>query len=92
MRPSGGKSRRAGEVIMKVKKGTVEMTIIMDDDGDIRYYHPLTNQACETLSQCFAGWSEQSEADSKEWSDLAALINSGDIDQYIEDDVDYTED
>ena len=74
---------------MKITLKSVSLRVEMDKDEGVRYYHPLTNQACECPEQCFHGWSEQDESDNQEWTELLELIQSGACDEHIRDDVDY---
>jgi hypothetical protein len=74
---------------MKIRYKNVSLTVSTNDDGDIRYIHPISGQPCETLEQAFAGWSEQDESLNEQWDELKELVASGACDEHIRDDVDY---
>ena len=64
--------------------GTVVEFIGNDEDGDLYFFHPLTNAKCESLDQCFSGWSEQDLEIEEEWEKLSEFINNiEDINQEI---------
>ena len=53
-------------------------------DVDTYFLHILTGSRCETVEDCFAGWSEQDEKSAEEWETLCERIeNLGNIDEYI---------
>ena len=53
-------------------------------DVDTYFLHPLTNQRCESVRDCFDGWSEQDEKSAEEWETLCERIeNLGSIEEYI---------
>ena len=52
----------------------VEIRGYVDDDGYYFYYHPLTNQTCQDISQIFFGWSEQDPKLNDDWRTLASRL------------------
>ena len=53
-------------------------------DVDTYFLHVLTNQRCESVRDCFDGWSEQGEKSAEQWETLCERIeNLGSIDEYI---------
>ena len=71
------------------KYNNVEIKGYVDDDGDYFYYHPLTNQACQDISQIFFGWSEQNPELNDEWRTLASRL---DYDEELQEFVDQADD
>ena len=53
----------------------VEIKGYVNDDGYYFYYHPLTNQLCQDVSQIFFGWSEQDTELNDEWRVLASKLD-----------------
>ena len=54
--------------------------------GDVDTYllHILTNQRCESVRDCFDGWSELDEKSAEQWETLCERIeNLGSIEEYI---------
>ena len=43
-------------------------------DVDTYFLHILTNQRCESVRDCFDGWSEQDEKSAEQWETLCARI------------------
>ena len=43
-------------------------------DVDTYFLHILTNQRCETVRDCFAGWSEPDERSTEKWEALCERI------------------
>ena len=43
-------------------------------DADTYFLHILTNQRCESVWDCFAGWSEQDENSAEKWETLCQRI------------------
>ena len=53
-------------------------------DVDTYFLHILTNQRCESLKECFDGWSEQDEKSAEEWETLCEHIEElGNTEEYI---------
>ena len=53
-------------------------------DVDTYFLHILTNQRCESLRDCFSGWSEQDEKSAEEWETLCERIEElGNTEEYI---------
>ena len=53
-------------------------------DVDTYFRHILTNQRCESVRDCFDGWSEQDEKSAEHWETLCERIeNLGSIEEYI---------
>ena len=53
-------------------------------DVDTYFLHILTGSRCETVGDCFAGWSEEDEESAEQWETLCERIeNLGNIDEYI---------
>ena len=53
-------------------------------DVDTYFLHILTNQRCESVRDCFDGWSEPDEKSAEEWETLCERIeNLGSIEEYI---------
>ena len=53
-------------------------------DVDTYFLHILTNQRCESVRDCFDGWSEPNEKSAEQWETLCERIeNLGNIDEYI---------
>jgi len=51
---------------------------------DTYFLHILTNQRCESVRDCFSGWSEQDKKTDEEWETLCQHIeNLGSIEEYI---------
>ena len=54
--------------------------------GDVETYflHILTNQRCETVRDCFAGWSEPDERSTEKWETLCGRVEElGNIEEWI---------
>jgi hypothetical protein len=59
------------------------------DEGETFYIHPMTGEQCQTIDQCFQGWSEQDEESNNNWNTLRELIKEdNDKEQYFADEVD----
>ena len=53
-------------------------------DVDTYFLQILTNQRCESVRDCFTGWSEQDEKSAEMWETLCERIeNLDNIDEYI---------
>ena len=53
-------------------------------DVDTYFLHILTNQRCEIVGDCFAGWSEPDEKSAEQWETLCSRIEEHEnIEQYI---------
>ena len=53
-------------------------------DVDTYFLHILTNQRCESVGDCFDGWSESDEKSAEQWETLCERIeNLGNIEEYI---------
>ena len=53
-------------------------------DVDTYFLHLLTNQRCESVRDCFDGWSEPDEKSAERWETLCERIeNLGSIEEYI---------
>ena len=53
-------------------------------DVDTYFLHILTNQRCESVRDCFDGWSEPNEKSAEQWETLCERIeNLGSIEEYI---------
>ena len=53
-------------------------------DVDTYFLHILTNQRCESVRDCFDGWSEQDEKSAEQWETLCERIENLDgLDEYI---------
>ena len=53
-------------------------------DVDTYFLHILTNQRCESVRDCFSGWSEQDEKSAEQWETLCERIENLDgLDEYI---------
>jgi len=53
-------------------------------DVDTYFYHILTNELCESVRDCFAGWSESDTKTAEKWETLCERIeNLGSIEEYI---------
>jgi len=53
-------------------------------DVDTYFLHILTNQRCESVRDCFDGWSEQNTKTAEQWETLCERIeNLGSIEEYI---------
>ena len=53
-------------------------------DVDTYFLHILTNQRCETVGDCFAGWSEPNEKSAEQWETLCSRIEElGNTEEYI---------
>jgi len=52
--------------------------------ADTYFLHILTNQRCESVRDCFTGWSEPNEKSAEMWETLCERIeNLGSIEEYI---------
>ena len=45
-------------------------------DVDTYFIHILTGRRCESLRECFSGWSEQDEKSAEEWETLCIRIQN----------------
>ena len=53
-------------------------------DVDTYFLHIMTGSRCESLRDCFSGWSEQDEKSAEQWETLCERIeNLGNTDEYI---------
>jgi len=53
-------------------------------DVDTYFLHILTNQRCETVRDCFAGWSEPDERSTEKWETLCGRVEElGNIEEWI---------
>ena len=53
-------------------------------DVDTYFLHILTNQRCESVRDCFDGWSEPNEKSAEQWETLCERIeNYGNLEQTI---------
>ena len=53
-------------------------------DVDTYFLHVLTNQRCESVWDCFSGWSEQDEKSAEQWETLCQHIEELDgLEEYI---------
>ena len=53
-------------------------------DVDTYFLHILTNQRCESVRDCFSGWSEQDKKTDEDWETLCQHIEDlGSIEEYI---------
>ena len=53
-------------------------------DVDTYFYHISTGERCESVRDCFAGWSEPDEKSAEQWETLCERIeNLGSIEEYI---------
>jgi len=53
-------------------------------DVDTYFLHILTNQRCESVRDCFSGWSEQDKKTDEEWETLCQHIEDlGNTEEYI---------
>jgi len=53
-------------------------------DVDTYFLHILTNQRCESVRDCFSGWSEQDKKADEEWETLCQHIEELDgLEEYI---------
>ena len=53
-------------------------------DVDTYFLHILTNQRCESVRDCFSGWSEQDKKTDEDWETLCQHIEELDgLEQYI---------
>ena len=51
---------------------------------DTYFLHILTNQRCESVRDCFSGWSEQDKKTDEEWETLCSRIEElGNTEEYI---------
>ena len=56
----------------------------MVEDVDTYFIHILTGRRCESVRDCFSGWSEQDEKSAEEWETLCSRIEElGNIEEYI---------
>ncbi len=54
------------------------------DEGETFYIHPLTASQCQTVGQCFQGWSEQDKESNNQWDTLREKIeNDSELSQKI---------
>ena len=53
-------------------------------DVDTYFRHILTNQRCESVRDCFDGWSEQDEKSAEQWETLCSRIEEyGNLEETI---------
>ena len=53
-------------------------------DAETYFRHIMTGQRCESVRDCFSGWSERNEKTSEQWETLCRRIEELDnIDEYI---------
>ena len=53
-------------------------------DADTYFCHISTGERCESVRDCFTGWSEPDEKSAEQWETLCERIeNLGNIDEYI---------
>ena len=57
---------------------------IVQEEADTYFIHVTTGQRCESVRDCFSGWSEQDEKSAEQWETLCERIeNLGSIEEYI---------
>ena len=57
---------------------------IVQEEADTYFLHVTTGQRCESVRDCFDGWSEQDTESAEQWETLCERIeNLGNIDEYI---------
>lgn len=80
------------KITAKYKTAKIDIMAEFDDDCDnieIYYFHPLTNQKCESIDQCFSGWSEQNNEENKNWDILKnKLENFNELETFACDETD----
>ena len=53
-------------------------------DVDTYFYHIMTNERCESVRDCFTGWSEPDTKTAEKWETLCERIeNLGSMEEYI---------
>ena len=53
-------------------------------NADTYFLHVLTNQRCESVRDCFSGWSEQDERSAEQWETLCSRIEEyGNLEETI---------
>ncbi len=57
------------------------------DTVEICYLHPLTNQKCEDIDQCFYGWCEQDYDEDTKWEKLRLKIREAEEKGIIRDNI-----
>lgn len=67
------------EAGLSLRYKNVNIEVVCDQDDNIYYYHPMTNEKCQELSQVLQGWSEQDEEEQAEWEKLVELVSDDDI-------------
>ena len=51
---------------------------------EVYFLHKTTNQECESVKQCFEGWSEQNTADDEKWDMLCDRIEAlSNVEEYV---------
>ena len=51
---------------------------------EVYFLHVLSNQECESVKQCFEGWSEQNTADDEKWDMLCDRIEAlSNVEEYV---------
>jgi len=70
------------------KKTMNTMEILKSDCKNI-YIHPITNEHCQTIGQALSGFSESSRAENLSWDMIHKIVESGAVDDYLNDDADY---
>jgi len=51
---------------------------------EVYFLHKTTNQECESVKQCFEGWSEQSNEDNEKWDMLCNRIEAlSNVEEYV---------
>ena len=54
------------------------------EEHEVTWNHVTTNQQCQSLDQCFAGWSENTKEDNNSWDELRRRISECDGDYFID--------
>ena len=51
---------------------------------EVYFLHKTTNEECESVKQCFEGWSEQNTAYTKKWETLCERIEAlSNVEEYV---------
>ena len=51
---------------------------------EVYFLHKTTNEECESVKQCFEGWSEQSNEDNEKWDMLCNRIEAiSNVEEYV---------
>ena len=64
------------KLTLKNETESVTLQILIDNERNVYFLHPLTNQFCESVEQCFYGWSEQDDTINDLWCNLKKFIYS----------------